>query len=198
MRRLASFLLLGFALAASATEVWRWKDANGVVHYSDSPVPGAERVNTGPAPKPGGTSAAPPASRSVREADSEAPAPALIRYTRCEVTRPANDTTFRGAETVTAAVEIEPLLQSGHHLQLLMNGSVYPQWAGTTTSYAFPQLDRGSYALAVRVLDSNGATMCSGPAINFYVQQPTLLSPARQQPPPPRPAPKPPATGPGK
>ena len=197
MRRLASFLLLGVALAASATEVWRWKDANGVVHYSDSPVPGAERVNASPAPKPGGTTAAPPA-RSVRQTDDNPVQQAPTRYTRCEFIRPVSETTFRGAVTVTAAVEIEPMLQSGHRLQVLVNGSVYPQWAGTTTSYAFPQLDRGSYALVVRVLDANGGTVCSGPTTNFYVQQPTLLSPARQQPAKPPPVKPPPPAGPGK
>lgn len=196
MRRLASFLLLGVALAASATEVWRWKDANGVVHYSDSPVPGAERVNAGPAPKPGGANAA-PASRAFRQAD-ETPAPPPPRYTRCEVTKPANDLTFHGAEPVMASVMIEPMLQSGHRLQVLLNGSVYPQWGGNLTSFTFAGLNRGAYTLAVNVLDANGGTACAGPAINFYIQQPSLLSPARQQQAKPPPVKPPPPAGPGK
>jgi hypothetical protein len=187
-------MLLGVALTASATEVWRWKDANGVVHYSDSPVPGAERVSTGPAPKPGANT--PPVSRSVRQADN-APPTAAPRYTRCEVTKPANDLTFRGEEPITASVAIEPMLQPGHRIEVTLNGSVYPQWTGATTTYTFAGLYRGSYALAVRVLDANGATACAGPAINFYIQQPTLLSPARQQPAKPIVKPPPPA-GPGK
>lgn len=200
MRRLASFLLLGVALTAGATEVWRWKDANGVIHYSDSPVPGAERVSANPAPKPGGSTAT-TQSRAVREADSNPPQ-SPQRYTSCQVTRPANDTTFHGEEVITAAVEIEPLLMSGHRLQVTLNGSVYPQWTGTNTTYTFPRMDRGSYALAVQVLDAKGDAVCTGSAINFYVQQPSLLSPGRQQPaptkpnPPPPPPPKPPITGP--
>jgi hypothetical protein len=42
MRQIATFLLFGVALTAGAAEIWRWKDANGVVHYSDNPVPGAK------------------------------------------------------------------------------------------------------------------------------------------------------------
>ena len=177
MRRLASFLLLGFALAAGATEVWRWKDANGVVLYSDTPVPGAERVGVNAAPKPAAPAVAPPsASASVRQAD------APLSYTRCEVTRPANDMNFNAPDPVSASVTIEPMLQSGHQLQIYLNGSPYPQWTGTLTNYTFAGLYRGSYTLAVRVLDGNGNTLCAGPAINFYIKQPTLLSPARQPP----------------
>ncbi len=197
MRRLASFLLLGVALAASATEVWRWKDANGVVHYSDSPIPGAERVNANPAPRPGGAGEAPsaPARPSVRQSDTDTPS--QTGYTRCEVARPANDMTFNAADAVIASVAIEPVLQSGHRLQILLNGSVHPQWTGTTTTYTFAGLYRGAYTLAVRVLDVNGGTVCSGPAINFYIQQPTLLSPARQPPAAPV-KPRPPPAGPAK
>ena len=32
------------ALAAQAGDIYRWKDSNGLWHYADQPVPGAERV----------------------------------------------------------------------------------------------------------------------------------------------------------
>jgi hypothetical protein len=177
MRRLASFLLLGIALAASAKDIWRWKDADGVVHYSDSPVQGAERINASPAPKPGSVSTAAPPGNPGREQEASN----AVRYTRCEVIRPAKDTTFNSAvESVSADVTIEPPLQPNHRIQVYLNGSIYPQWPDNSVSFTFPQLDRGAYTLSVRVQDENGGTACSGPAINFYVRQPSVLSPARQ------------------
>ena len=46
--RTATALLLALVLAtaAQAGDVYRWKDAKGEVHYSDQPVPGAERVRS--------------------------------------------------------------------------------------------------------------------------------------------------------
>ena len=41
-----SLLVLAFiaATCTQAADVWRWKDAQGVVHYSDVPVEGAIRI----------------------------------------------------------------------------------------------------------------------------------------------------------
>src|SRR5262245_26818289 len=118
MRRVASFLLLGVAFAASAaTEVWRWKDKDGVVHYSDNPVPGAERVPVG-APPSAGVPARPPSVASVPEPEPEP----KVRYTRCVVTEPADNKVFMAGNSVNAEVTIEPELQPGHHIEAYLNG----------------------------------------------------------------------------
>jgi len=180
MRRVASFLLLGVALAASAADIWRWKDAEGVVHYSDTPVAGAERmVVTGsqsqsedlaavPAPAPAAT---PPA----------APAAPAVRYTRCTVTQPTNDQVFFAVNSVDAAVAVEPYLQPGHRVEVLLNGSAYAQWPATGLGATLTGLNRGSYTLAVRVVDANGRALCTGPVINFHVRQPSIYSPQSPQ-----------------
>jgi hypothetical protein len=43
-----SWIIVGLlaALAAQAAVVYRWVDADGVVHYSDQPVPGAQKIIT--------------------------------------------------------------------------------------------------------------------------------------------------------
>jgi hypothetical protein len=43
-------------------------------------------------------------------------------------------------------------------------------------------LNRGSYTLAVRVLDASGRTVCASPIVNFHVRQPSLLAPGRRPP----------------
>jgi hypothetical protein len=178
MRRVASFLLLGVAFAASAaTEVWRWKDKDGVVHYSDNPVPGAERVPVG-APPPAGVPARPPPVAGVPEPEPEP----RLRYTRCVVTEPANDKIFKAGNSINADLTIEPPLQRGHRIQVYLNGSAYLDWPETDTAYVLNGLYRGSYTLSVRVLDANDRTLCTGPAINFHVQQASVLSPARKPP----------------
>jgi hypothetical protein len=62
-----AFLLIS-PLALAAGDVYRWKDANGVPHYSDQPQPGAELIHTN---KRSGNSSSPAPSQPA-----PAPAPA--------------------------------------------------------------------------------------------------------------------------
>jgi hypothetical protein len=174
MRLIASFLLLGLALPASAAEVWRWKDANGW-HFSDSPVAGAEKITINPAPKSGGSRPAPTYSSAPMVLPQE-----IVRYARCLIAQPANDAVFQWTESVSASVMVQPGLQTGHRIEVLLNGSPFPQWTPDMLSYSFTGLSRGSYTLAARVMDAKGGVLCAGPPITFHIRQPTLLSPARK------------------
>ena len=81
MRKYFSLALapLVLSLLVGAGEVYRWKDANGVWHYSDQPQPGAELVKSArlPSATPGGGSTPPPPP----VARAEAPPPALPEVT---------------------------------------------------------------------------------------------------------------------
>lgn len=48
------------AVTVQAGDIYRWKDASGIWHYSDQPVPGAERVGSARHLKPVGESDAKP------------------------------------------------------------------------------------------------------------------------------------------
>jgi hypothetical protein len=67
------------SLLIGAGEVYRWKDGNGVWHYSDQPQPGAELVKSArlSSATPGGSTPPPPAPA----ARAEAPPPALPEVT---------------------------------------------------------------------------------------------------------------------
>jgi hypothetical protein len=185
MRRLASFLLLGVALTAGAADVWRWKDANGVTHYSDQPVPGAERVTS--------TSSRQPSSAPMQLPDAQqAPAQQPTAYTRCEVTSPQDDATFFAVNSMDVAVAVEPALRPEHRLKVYLNGVARTDWPAGTLNYTLGDLNRGSYKLEVVVVDQNQRPLCNSSTSRFYIRQPSVLSPARQAPkPPPKPAPKP-------
>jgi len=174
MRKLALILSMLTAVSALAAETWRWRDAEGVVHYSDRPVPGAERIDVN-VQRSSPQASTPPAAASGRP-----PAPPVAVKYRCEIQRPANDEVFNSVNAVTATVALEPGLQDGQRLQVYLNGALYPQWPSGVQTYTLQELYRGSYTLSARVLDANGTALCSGPAINFHIRQPTLLSPVRR------------------
>jgi hypothetical protein len=179
MRQVATFLLIALALPAIAAETWRWKDEHGVVHYSDQPVPGAERVNTGPAGPGDG-----PAVRPQSAPPPRPEPPRKFSYTECIVLAPGNDQTFNAVNTVTASLQITPQLQPGHRMQVILDGNVYTAWPARMLTFKLENIYRGTHTLGVQILDADNEALCKGPVISFHVRQPSILSPAR------KPAPK--------
>jgi hypothetical protein len=182
MRKVACFLItgiacLGSAMLVTAAETWRWTDANGVIHYSDRPVPGAERVSV-IAPKPssspprqtGVDPAAAPASRATSE-------PAIIPYSRCAIIAPDAEETFNAVNSVTVSLVLQPELQAGHRIEVLVDGNLVSDWPQEALSHPVTNLFRGAHTVAARVLDAEGGTSCAGPAVTFYVRLPTVQAP---------------------
>lgn len=183
MRQVASFLLIVMALPAMATETWRWKDESGVVHYSDRPVPGAERIKVGPAAGSGSTAGTASTLGTQASTPPLAQPAAEFRYSSCVVLAPANDEVFNAVNSVNASLQISPGLRPGHRVQVVLDGKPYPEWPGGSLGYTLANIYRGSHTLGVQVLDADGRSLCAGPAITFHVRQPSILSPARQPPP---------------
>src|SRR5271170_7528218 len=91
------------AFAGQAAVIYKWTDSDGVVHYSDQPVPGAEKIYTTSNSTP--TAAAASAGRSNADPDAAAPsakkpASARMGFTQFSITSPSPDQTFFGDETV--------------------------------------------------------------------------------------------------
>jgi Domain of unknown function (DUF4124) len=180
MRKVALLLLIGCATLAlselgRAAETWKWKDANGVVHYSDRPVPGAERVDV-VAPKPSSPAAAaePRAAAASTEPRQAANQQTIVPYDRCVIAAPDHEVTFNAVDSVAAGVLLEPALQAGHRIEVLLNGNVVQDWPPDAMTYTFKNLERGAYTISARVLDADGAAACTGPSITFYVRLPTV------------------------
>lgn len=176
MRKIACFLLLcGSVAIATAAETWRWKDANGVVHYSDRPVPGAERVDLRSAPKPG--TVVPPPAAVPQPADVEPAQQEILRYTRCVLTSPAHEETIHNVDTVGVVLDLQPALQADHRIQVLLNGKAVSTWPADANNFMLTEMHRGSYTLTARVTDASGRQLCVSPTINFYVRQATVAPP---------------------
>lgn len=186
MRQVAPVLLLGFALTAGAADIWKWTDANGVVHYSDNPVPGAEKMSISIAP----ASPGPEASVEVLpDVAPREPRPQAFSYARCNVASPAHDETLHGVQAVTISLDVEPVLQPGHRIEVQVNGARLTAWPANALSHTLPEVFRGSHTVQVRVLDANGAVQCTGQPITFHLRQQSVLAPGRAAP---LPTPQPP------
>ncbi|MBP9592370.1 MAG: DUF4124 domain-containing protein [Steroidobacteraceae bacterium] len=173
-------LLLGCMIALSGhaqdskREFWKWRDANGVTHYSDRPVPGATRVVVAGVQRP----ATPPATAPAR-ASATRPAPAeTVTYRSLEIWQPENGESFFGADaTVNIRMRSDPELAPGHNLRLYVDGRLQ-QGATNSLEYSLANLDRGAHSATAVISDARGNELIRSEPRVFHIRQPSIVPPA--------------------
>jgi uncharacterized protein DUF4124 len=180
MRCLLALSLLGFSAgilvagvaAAAGTVTYRWVDAQGVVHYSDTPHPGADVIQLSGAqtyhgtPAPAASPAAPPPPTT----------PADSGYQSCTITQPPPDTELFAPEAVNVSIQLVPALHAGDTVGVHVDGNTLPA-AGNGLSFEIPQPERGSHTITAEVRGADGTVLCSAPAVTFSIQRPSVNTP---------------------
>ncbi|MGH8223829.1 MAG: DUF4124 domain-containing protein [Woeseiaceae bacterium] len=165
-----SVIALGALLAAGAVlaQAYRWVDENGVVHYSDKPVPGAEEYQLPSYRRPSGPAV--PASRSTRSsAAASQPVSQPFRYESLTVAAPGpEETLWNIAGVLSVTLNLQPALQSGHRLRVYFDGT--PQMVDGT-SFQLQEVWRGVHNIQAEVIDQAGQLMIRSQPTRFYVQQ---------------------------
>jgi hypothetical protein len=169
---LLGLLLSAASAVAQTTITYRWVDAQGVVHYSDTPQPGAKVIQlpsaqTYRAPPP------PTASKAPAATADEAPSP----YQSCGIAEPAAEASFFAPETVPVTVQLAPGLRPGDQVAVTVDGSPLIATASGALQYQITGPDRGAHTLNVIVRDADGKSLCRAAPVTFYVQRPSVLSP---------------------
>lgn len=187
MLRLSFAILLLASGTVCAGTIYKWVDAQGTIHYSDQPRPGASELQIESAPRmsPPAPVVASATTASGATADGEP-----FRYDSCAISRPAADETLQNAFSVSVAWQISPALRSGDRVTLALDGKLLAGVSPTGTSFTIAPVDRGTHTLMVSILDADGRGVCQSSAVTFHVRQPSLLSPPRRAPTP-APAPRP-------
>jgi Domain of unknown function (DUF4124)/Penicillin-Binding Protein C-terminus Family len=162
------------AFAVQAGVIYKWTDADGVVHYSDQAVPGAEKV--GASSTPINRSAAP--STSGRPAPNAATAKPALSY-QLTISSPANEQTFFNDDVAAVRLEVQPTLKPSHSITWHLNGKTLDQ-PPTAQSFALQGLERGTYVLTATLVDQETGESQSSPSVTFYFRQPSALSPAHR------------------
>jgi hypothetical protein len=158
--------------------IYKWTDADGVVHYSDQAVPGAEKIVTssGAANGIGGSR---PSSSSPNP--SSKPAGGLS-FTQFAIESPAKDSVFFGDEIVPVRLRLAPGLGPNQSITWHLNGKQLDDQPPDATTFALQGLPRGSYSLAATVTDLVSGDSQSTDSTTFYVRQPSELSPQHKKP----------------
>jgi len=88
------------AFAGQAAVIYKWTDSDGVVHYSDQSVPGAEKIYTASSSTSGATASADRSNADTPAAGAKKAAAPRMSYSQFSITSPTPDQTFYGDETV--------------------------------------------------------------------------------------------------
>jgi hypothetical protein len=176
-RLVVGAVLAGVAtFAGGATILYRWVDADGVTHYADRPVPGAQRVQIARAQTYQSTPSTPqPAvSRAVERRDAGGAA-----YTRLEITSPAEGAVIvNSGGKVDVAAAVEPGLAAGQQLWFILDGQRIEGLPPTAES-ATLDVPRGTHNLAVSITDAGGRELLTSAPVSFVVRQSAVANPPR-------------------
>jgi hypothetical protein len=159
-------------LSATAATIYKWTGADGVVHYSDQPTPGAEKIFTNSA----SMNIAVSSNHTVHVQMPESQKSAGSGYVRSLIASPtAEQTFFEG--TVPVRLDLEPDLMPGQTVVWRLNGKILDDQAPTAVQFVLQNIPRGTYALSAAVMIPETQQIVSSPSVTFYVRQPSALSP---------------------
>jgi hypothetical protein len=173
MRGLWLLALLAVTAHGAETETWRWVDERGVVHYSDRPHPGAERVDL----------------RSVqsyeaprlpdRGADGNGEGTDLENpYRRVAILQPgAGETLWNIGGRLDVQLDIDPSVRGAHRLQVRLDGEPVPGVPEAGTQFTIGNVFRGAHTLTAAVVDAEGRELAASAPVQFFVQQTSVQNP---------------------
>jgi len=171
-KTLLSVLILLLAVPAYA-EIYKWTDANGTVHYSDSPTKNAKPANL---PKLQGLdkSRLPATSSTNNNNEQATTAPSIA------IVRPQPQETLRdGRGLVPVQAAISPALKKGQQLIYYVDGQPTESSPTGATSVQLQGVPRGQHQVSVAVVVGEKEVSRS-PAVVFHMKPPTALTPLSQ------------------
>jgi len=176
MRNVLLLLITSCVLVAlpAHAKVYKWVLPDGSIQYSDRPPAGGGKEAQLP---PLQLYSAPPAPAQTREKKAE-DAPAGVKYQVVEVVSPKAGEVIRdNGGTINVQLKLEPALQSGHTVEILVDGK--PIGSGRATSASISNLDRGSHSVSAVIKDAGGGTVASAAGVSFQLKRASRLLPAR-------------------
>lgn len=171
-------------IGLQATEAWRSVDAQGNVEYSDTPRPGAQRIEL-PAPR---TVPARIPARAAEPSDAATEAHArevprnAVAYREIAITDPENDGTLSdNSGNLFVSIHLEPALQKqfGHRVELLLDGVVYATDA--VSNFTLTEIERGTHTLQAVVLGIDEAPLATSAPVTFHLHRASVRQIERQR-----------------
>lgn len=162
------FLLLFFSITSYAA-LYQSQDNQGNTTYSDQPLPGSTEVtqpNAATITRTNTTTATP--IKPVNTANTS------VTYKTFAFITPQDQGTIQNQPDITVKLSIEPALQAGDKVQLMLDGK---PWGNPEASASINMhlVERGVHTLAAVLLDKNQKTIKETATITIYVHRASAL-----------------------
>jgi hypothetical protein len=154
-------ILLSSNVFATSTKIYVWRNADGVLVYSDSPQPGAEEVEV----------KEPNRSSSVDTSMLDLTPKIIKEDYLVEINQPKQNSTIRdNTGSVYIAGSIKPIFKQGLNIQLYLDGKPYekPQ---PHSMFVLRNIDRGEHIIKMKLLNEKGKVIASSKPITFYMHR---------------------------
>jgi hypothetical protein len=149
-------------------QAYRWVDEDGVVHFSDRPVEGAERIFL-PEQNRGTRRVFAPPPAPTRNNDAAESQPEVFAYESIEIVAPAPEETLWNIESVlNVSLRVVPALRQGDQVRVYFDGDAR---VVNGTTFQIEEVYRGVHNIQVEIIDSTGKLMVRSLPNRFYVQQ---------------------------
>ncbi len=172
MRIWLFLLLISTLVPCGARDVYRSVSEDGIVIYSDTYLPGSERVSVS---DHGG--AVKKQDKPVENPESSVTADSNSQYQSFSIAQPENDETIRSNEgIVSVGLSLSPTLDEGHVIHVYVDGSKL-ETDITTTQFSLNALNRGTHSLQAKIVDAEGAVLISTAPVNFHLRKAIIKNP---------------------
>jgi len=167
---LLALLSLVLATPAYANQVYKWVDAQGNVHYSDKPHPGAKEVKIAP-PQSFGV----PARSKAKSPEPPAKAqPATPSDYNIAISSPKPQQSLWNVHDLTVSANVSPGLREGDTVTFRLDGET--KGPVNATSVTFKNVTRGEHTVSATLTTAKGARFSAKPVM-FYVHQTSIRHP---------------------
>jgi Domain of unknown function (DUF4124) len=185
----AQLLVFALVLSGSATaetRIYKTKDANGNVSFTDVPPLKDGKQEDPIVLKETNTWAGPSTDQAAKrtpwivDEKGDETTEVFVPYSTLSIVNPANDASVReNSGDITVSVSIFPPLVANQQLRLLMDGKTVGQSSGP--SFPIENVDRGTHSLLLEVVDSTGRSLQQSSVTTFHLQR-YHLPPANSKP----------------
>jgi hypothetical protein len=150
----------------SYADVYRWVDEQGTVHFSDSPHLGATPINLPDIQLYHQT-------HVLTQRKDKAP-PRKHAKQRIKIIQPKNQATIRNNQGhVSVSIEIEPKLNEGDKIQVVLDGKPIGE-SQSKTQFSLKNINRGTHTISATLVDANGQLVASTRTVTIYLHRPRI------------------------
>lgn len=172
MNRIIIACIFLICAALAHAEVYRWKDEQGNLHFSDSPPQSHEFETVEISPV-----LSVPAFKAPQEAHDQPQEKKADSkpYQRFSIAHPVHDSAIRSnAGDVSVNIDLKPPLRGNHSITLFVDGDQTAESRQST--FQLNNVDRGTHRLHAEIKNSAGKTLMATDPIEFTVLRVSILN----------------------